>query len=393
MTNSSKPIIWHVSGDFPDPVNFAKTSVIRSLVDLTREEFDHHVISINRQSPNLASGIVGGLGGHKRFDSSLSLIDFDYGQAVAYQAPRMGIWHRTILGKLGDVLATQIKKAQRKPDLLIGHKLTIEGLIVARAAKLARVPYGITLQGNTDRKILKVRPDLFRAFRSTFHGARQITAFAPNAAQDLQAKLGAHPNLSLIPCPTELDSPLVPSIRGNGFLTLFHLRNHRVKNLGRLAKAMTLIQDLGVKLAVVGGGSEQDRKECLSIVRSSPGIEFEGPLGREQVLRRMNAATAFVMPSLSETFGLVFVEALFAGLPIIYPADRAIDGYFDDLPFALRVDPKSPRAISEALQYAHANEVALKAELARWQNTQAMDFFARRSIKSLFSKAIQSAVN
>ena len=38
----------------------------------------------------------------------------------------------------------------------------------------------------------------------------------------------------------------------------------------------------------------------------------------------------FVMPSKTETFGMVYVEAMSRGLPIIYTKNQGVDGYFPD---------------------------------------------------------------
>ena len=39
-----------------------------------------------------------------------------------------------------------------RPDLIVGHKLTIEGIAVRRAAEALRTPYALALQGGTDQK-------------------------------------------------------------------------------------------------------------------------------------------------------------------------------------------------------------------------------------------------
>ncbi len=47
----------------------------------------------------------------------------------------------------------------------------------------------------------------------------------------------------------------------------------------------------------------------------------------------------FIMPSLTETFGLVYVEALSQGLPIIYTKDQGIDGFYEEGYVGFHVDP------------------------------------------------------
>ena len=48
----------------------------------------------------------------------------------------------------------------------------------------------------------------------------------------------------------------------------------------------------------------------------------------------------FIMPSLNETFGLVFIEALTQNLPIIYTIHEGVYGYFEDNKYGVAVNPK-----------------------------------------------------
>ena len=45
------------------------------------------------------------------------------------------------------------------------------------------------------------------------------------------------------------------------------------------------------------------------------------------------------MPSLTETFGLVYIEALSQGLPIIYTKGQGIDGFYKEGYVGFHVDP------------------------------------------------------
>jgi glycosyltransferase involved in cell wall biosynthesis len=102
----------------------------------------------------------------------------------------------------------------------------------------------------------------------------------------------------------------------------------------------------------------------------------------------MNAATAFVLPSRRETFGLVFTEALFAGLPVIYPKGTAIDGYFDGHSFALPVNASDPASIADAMQEAIQREEELKAALSDWQRSSHAKQFQRPSIAANFAAGL-----
>jgi hypothetical protein len=247
------PRVVHLTADFPDPVAPRKTAAIRRLVDLTADRFDHFVISLNRRSPGWPGFVRPALGDA---DLALEAELFDYGEAWTYRAPPKGIWHRTMLESLGDALATRLGEAGPKPELIVGHKLTIEGIAVARAANRLGVPYALSIQGNTDTQVLTARPDLRRRLAQVFHEAAVVFPFAPWALRQVEAVLGARSGpTSLLPCAREQDVLIPPRASGNGLVSAFHLEHWRIKNFaGMLAAHRLLGATPGkVPLAIVGG--------------------------------------------------------------------------------------------------------------------------------------------
>ena len=71
-------------------------------------------------------------------------------------------------------------------------------------------------------------------------------------------------------------------------------------------------------LTVCGDGPDA---EALSRQARELGIgdkvTFTGQVSREEVARRLRQSQCFVLPSRSETFGVVFIEAMACGLPIV----------------------------------------------------------------------------
>lgn len=388
------PRIVHVSADFPDVVDAAKTPVIRTLAELTRDGFDHRVISLNRRSPGAVAFGIDLLRSGARPSPGVEAQPFAWGQALTYTAPARGIYHLTMLRRLGDWLADELaREAPGSPcDLLVGHKLTIEGVVVRRAAERLGLPYALSLQGNTDSRILRARPDAQRAFAEIYHDAQVVMPFAPWAQRAVEERLGRRTGpVELLPCPTDLDRPVPPRTGGNGLITAFHLRHRKLKNLDGLLAAMRRLQGLGraPALDILGGGTAEELAACRALAKGLPDVRFTGPMGREELRRRMNEATGFVLPSRRESFGLVFVEALFAGLPIAYPAGAAVDGYFDGMPFALRVDARHPAAIAEAMMRLVADEARLKAELADWQGSLHARRFMRTDVANAFARSLR----
>ena len=211
-----------------------------------------------------------------------------------------------------------------------------------------------------------------------------VCTFTPVARRAIEETLGERADgIHLIPCPTELDAPLEPRVTGGDLISVFHLKNHGVKNLAGLAHAACEMGDQykSRRVTIIGGGSDEELARCRELTANAMQVRYAGPVDRGAMQGRMNEACALVVPSRAESFGLVFVEALFAGLPIIYPKGTAIDGYFDDLPFALGVDAKAPASIAKAMMQAIEQESELKSELADWQKSRAADFFTRKAIE------------
>jgi glycosyltransferase involved in cell wall biosynthesis len=78
-------------------------------------------------------------------------------------------------------------------------------------------------------------------------------------------------------------------------------------------------------------------------------VNFLGKLPKEQVLEQMRASTVFIMVSHSETFGLVYVEAISQCLPIVYTQGQGVDGYFKDGEFGYRANSHDIDSISQAI--------------------------------------------
>ena len=96
-------------------------------------------------------------------------------------------------------------------------------------------------------------------------------------------------------------------------------------NVGRVAPEKNLDAFLSAKVAgtkvVVGSGPS------LETLRARyPDVVFTGPLAGEELASAYRAADCFVFPSLTDTFGLVIIEALACGVPVAaFPVCGPVD--------------------------------------------------------------------
>ncbi|MDD3800274.1 MAG: glycosyltransferase, partial [Novosphingobium sp.] len=160
-------------------------------------------------------------------------------------------------------------------------------------------------------------------------------------------------------------------------------------NVGRVAPEKNLEAFLSADVpgskVVVGDGPALE-----SLKRRYPDALFLGALGGEELASAYRAADCFVFPSLTDTFGLVVIEALACGTPVAaFPVTGPIDilgadGCGVETRLARpggAIDDCLENAIAAALQVTREDAAALGA-LYSWQ--RATDQFLR---------AIASAVN
>lgn len=115
------------------------------------------------------------------------------------------------------------------------------------------------------------------------------------------------------------------------------------------AFALAFRNDSIVSLTIVGGGPEYDSLRRLAGEKGlSERVVLTGAVPREQVRQAMYMADAFVLASSTETFGLVYAEAMATGLPVIATACGGPSDFVDEFNgFLIPVDDLE--ALSSAL--------------------------------------------
>ena len=125
------------------------------------------------------------------------------------------------------------------------------------------------------------------------------------------------------------------------------------KNVGRVIEAVKKVRNISefndCKLIVIGGGRDRNGEIEELIRENSSFVEYLGKIyDKEKLSLIMKRCSVFAMPSIKETFGLVYLEALSQNLPVIYTKNQGIDGLFDDS-IGIAVNPHSVDEISDAI--------------------------------------------
>lgn len=105
------------------------------------------------------------------------------------------------------------------------------------------------------------------------------------------------------------------------------------KNVRQLQEAVKEINrendKYKIRLDLIGGGGRTHRN-VIHCVNLHPGtMVYHGRITDLSTLKHhFESSDIFVMPSTYETFGLVYVEAMLQGLPILYTRGEGIDGFY-----------------------------------------------------------------
>jgi D-inositol-3-phosphate glycosyltransferase len=161
---------------------------------------------------------------------------------------------------------------------------------------------------------------------------RRIIAPTEREKEALISHYGASPErVGVVPCGVNLElfKPLdrQEAKRELGFgdekIVLFVGRLDELKGLEQLLKAVPHLQGVQKPGLVIVGGDEDSRYEKERLLKLSRNLNIEesvtflGPVKQERLPYFYNAADVCVIPSYYESFGLVALESLACGTPVV----------------------------------------------------------------------------
>jgi glycosyltransferase involved in cell wall biosynthesis len=170
------------------------------------------------------------------------------------------------------------------------------------------------------------------------------------------------------------------------FTVLFVGRLYRRKRVGVLLRAAAALHGRipELEVRIVGNGPCAAPLQQLARELKLDGtVTFPGDVSRTQLLEEYRAASVFCLPSVQEGFGIVLLEAMAAGKPIVASRAAAIP---EVVPHAMLVSPDSPEALATGIEslYRSAESCAAQSEAGA---VRVEEFDAPR-VARLFCKAI-----
>ncbi|HEX9987126.1 MAG TPA: glycosyltransferase [Chloroflexia bacterium] len=210
-----------------------------------------------------------------------------------------------------------------KPDVVHAHVSLPAGLAGALIKRLSGVPLVLT-EHTSPFSLLMRNPLAALTTRTALRAADRRIA----VSQALRREILAYPQLRMPidVIPNVVDASAFSAPRrernpGEPYRILFvgEMETSR-KGIEYLLNALPILKERGwdVFLTLVGEGRNRGEYEALARQLGVAGTcHFHGLAPHGEIAHFMSEADIFVLPSLAETFGVVLVEAMAAGLPVV----------------------------------------------------------------------------
>ena len=144
---------------------------------------------------------------------------------------------------------------------------------------------------------------------------------------------------------------------------LFAGRIDRNKNVPTIQKAMEILRERGYDLSLTVVGRVADEKE-FEVIRADANTQYVPAMPKEELITLYREHNIFVMPSFTESFGLVYVEAMSQGLPVIYSKGQGFDGQFPEGQVGYSVDAHNAADVADGIERVIQNFDRIKENVA-----------------------------
>ncbi len=245
-----------------------------------------------------------------------------------------------------------------RPDVLHAHGALRAGYAAMVLKRRHRIPYVVT-EHSSAYACRALRPAERRDASAAFGEADRVLAVSSSLARLLEREFGSGGwTAAVVPNLVDVGAFRLPeearSTRPFRFLAVALAT--RGKGLDVLLRAFSgaFARRADICLEIGGDGPERPALEALArALEIERQVAFLGYLTREQVREAMWRANVFVLPSLYETFGVVLIEAMATGLPVIATRCGGPEDFVTDRVGRL-VERGSVEELAFALAEAHA---------------------------------------
>ncbi|PRX55300.1 glycosyltransferase family 4 protein [Flagellimonas meridianipacifica] len=269
-------------------------------------------------------------------------VELDIPNLDVIQSKPLKKYHRVLFRKKISYLYNDLDKKVSLSKFDIVHATTLfsDGAVALKIKKEYGIPYIIAVRATDIAGFLRYRKDLIGLALEILRESKKIIFITPI----LKKSFFRHPVIHKYEKQFSEKSSIIfngiedfwlkdrlnkKDLAPNKILYVGKLTQR--KNALNLCNAVVSLNKMGhnFKLTIVGSGGAFEEKIKELSKKNGDFISYLGKISnKDELMNVYRENHIFSLPSKSETFGLVYLEALSQGLPIMYLKNESVDGMF-----------------------------------------------------------------
>lgn len=251
--------------------------------------------------------------------------------------------HRFLFHKKIKRVYKELTAAVNPKDYNLVHAVTMftDGAVAYKLYKEYGIPYIISVRNTDINEFLTVAPHTWPIGMKVLRNARKIVFISKAPMEKFCQHFLVKRVLPKIKDRMIIQSNGVDNYWLENQMTGKPRENHDIiyvgrfdwnKNVVRLLEAVLSLKNEinDIRLHLVGGDGKREEK-IRKLVEANPNcLTYHGKIFDKDKLRELyGKCSVFAMPSIHETFGLVYIEAMSQNLAVLYTKNQGIDGLFN----------------------------------------------------------------
>ena len=233
-----------------------------------------------------------------------------------------------VFNKRMEKLYKEIVKKEGAIDIIHAQSSLWGGISAAYIAEKYNIPLVITEHSSVERGPY-VKKSYIPFICDSYKKAQKVITVGNGLKNEIESLSGRH-DIEVIGNLVDLSKFTIKKrIKNEKFIFFSLAFLEGEKGFDTLIKSFAKkFKDKEAVLYIGGDGSQRSCLEALTVENGvKDQIIFLGALSRDDVAKWMNKCDCFVLPSRYETFGVVYIEALASGRPVI----GALNGGAEDI--------------------------------------------------------------
>jgi glycosyltransferase involved in cell wall biosynthesis len=273
------------------------------------------------------------------------------------------------------------------------------GLLALYPRWILKKPYVISLRGSDvpgydrTRKFLQPLHTILRPLLRYIWGHANYVIALSQSLRALAHEFSPTTDISVIS--NGIDSTIFPrkepAVKIGPVRLICVCRLVQRKGLKFLIEAMRELRNDGITLEIVGAGESDNKiRDLIERLDLNQNILLTGYVPRANLANHYRGADIFVLPSISESFGQVLLEAMSCALPIVASRVGGIPETVEHGKGGLLVEPASSKDIVNAVR-SLANNPAMREKMSNYNAERVREHYRWTTVASEYASLYQYA--